>query len=110
MLLARDGDVIVGNGLFRGSIRERIAHRGEIALSVRKDYWGRGIGSALMEALIAFAKDEAGVEVLSLEVLTGNARAIALYRKFGFERYGTFRKFHKVRGEYRDADCMNLYL
>ena len=35
MLIALDGDVIIGYGVFTGFSRQRIAHRGEIAMSVR---------------------------------------------------------------------------
>ena len=62
-----------------------------------------------MERLIAFAR-EIGAEVVSLEVRSDNDRAIALYRKFGFETFGTYRKFFKFEDTYFDVDYMNLYL
>ena len=37
--------------------RRRLAHTGEIALSVRKKYWHIGVGSAIMETLIELAKE-----------------------------------------------------
>ena len=109
MLIALDGDMIVGNGVFTGFSRQRIAHRGEIAMSVRKDYWGQGIGSALMERLILFAK-QAGCAIISLEVRADNERAIHLYEKFGFQRYGLFSRFFCIDGQYWDAVCMSLQL
>lgn len=109
MLLAFDGGELVGNASINASSRPRFAHRRSIAISVRKDWWGRGIGSGLMERLIAFAK-ETGAEVISLEVRSDNARAIALYEKFGFKRFGTYERFFKFGDEYFDADYMNLYL
>jgi len=109
MLLAFDGNEIVGNASIHGSTRPRFSHRYELALTVRRSYWGQGIGSGLMERLIAFAK-EIGAEVVSLEVRSDNDRAIALYRKFGFEKFGTYRKFFKFGEAYFDADYMNLYL
>lgn len=109
MLLALDGDEIVGIGSIDCPRSARFAHRRGLALSVRKPWWGRGIGSALMERLISFAR-ESGAEIVSLEVRSDNERAKALYRKFGFVPFGTYRKFFKLGGAYFDADYMNLYL
>lgn len=109
MLLAFDGGEIVGNASIHGSSQPRFSHRYELAITVRKSHWGRGIGTALMERLIAFAR-EIGAEVISLEVRSDNDRAIALYKKFGFEIFGTYRKFFKFEDNYYDADYMNLYL
>lgn len=109
LLLALDGDEIVGNATIEGYGNPRFRHRCNLAISVRKSHWGQGIGSGLMERLIAFARG-IDAEVISLEVRSDNQRAMALYRKFGFEKFGTYRKFFKIDGEYFDADYMNLYL
>ncbi|MGN0025607.1 MAG: GNAT family N-acetyltransferase, partial [Clostridium sp.] len=37
--------------------RKRIEHNSEIAISVKKEYWGLGIGSAVMSELIEFARN-----------------------------------------------------
>ena len=108
-LLALDGDSIVGHSSIDGSSHPRFGHRCSLAISVRKSHWGRHIGSGLMERQIAFAR-EAGAEIIGLEVRSDNDRAIALYRKFGFEKYGSYPKFFKINGEYFDIDYMNLYL
>lgn len=109
MLVAYDGLVLVGTGQL-SSFSRRFAHRGELAVSVRKAWWGKGIGTRLMSALVDFAKNSAQVEVVSLEVRSDNKRAISLYRKFGFETFGVYRRFFKIDGAYFDADYMNLYL
>ena len=109
MLLALDGETIVANGCIEGYKNLRFRHRCNLAISVRKPYWGNGIGSEMMRRLIAFAK-ESGAEVISLEVRSDNKRAKALYRKFGFTRYGVYEKFFKLGDAYFGADCMNLFL
>ncbi len=63
-------------------------HRASIALSVLKDYWHLGIGSALMDAVIQTAYDM-GLRQLELEVYAANSRAISLYEKKGFQIIGT---------------------
>lgn len=89
--------------------RRRLAHTGEIALSVRKKYWHIGVGSAIMEMLIELAK-EAPLKNIELSVHAENERAIALYRRFGFEEIGRHRGKICVDGEYYDEILMDLHL
>lgn len=89
--------------------RRRMAHVGEIALSVRKRYWHIGVGSAIMEALIELAK-EASLKNVELGVYADNERAIALYKRFGFEEIGRHRGRMCVDGEYYDEILMDLHL
>lgn len=69
----------------RNKLKNR--HRASIGIALRKDYWGLGIGTAMFEAMIAIAK-EWDLMQLELEVVEGNDRAMALYRKMGFETTG----------------------
>jgi len=103
-----DGD-IVSIGSVQGSERPRIAHHGEIALSVSKSYWGQGVGTQMMEALIQFGKT-AGLELLHLGVRADNLGGVRLYEKVGFRTFGTFPKFFKINGEFFDKMLMALEL
>lgn len=110
MFVAKIDGKIVGTASFQGMERARMSHRGSVAVAVKKSEWGKGIGRKLLETVIAFAKDEAGAEILSLEVRSDNKRAIRLYESLGFERIGQFRGFFKIADELVDFDLMNLYL
>ncbi|CCQ95911.1 Acetyltransferase [[Clostridium] ultunense Esp] len=97
MYLGKIGEEIVSIGSLQGFInRTRIAHRGGLAISVKKKYWNQGIGTKMMEELITFAKDIAKLEVIELEVRIDNLSAIKLYEKLGFERIGVYKKFLKL--------------
>ena len=110
MIVAFDEGELIGTGAVSVvSGKPRFAHRREIAISVRKDYWGKGIGTGIMKVLMDFAR-KSGAEVLELEVRSDNEAAISLYKKFGFEKIGTNEKFFKINGEFFAADYMNLYL
>ncbi len=110
MIVAFDEGELIGTGAVSVvSGKPRFAHRKDIAISVRKDYWGKGIGTGIMKILMDFAR-KSGAEVLELEVRSDNEAAISLYKKFGFEKIGTNEKFFKINGEYFAADYMNLYL
>ena len=87
----------------------RMHHRAEFGISLKKAWWGCGAASALTERILAFAR-ESGVEQVNLEVRSDNKRAIALYERFGFRKLCTFPGFFKIRGELVDFDFMNLDL
>ncbi len=107
--LALEGEKIVGNAVVDGFGNPRFRHRCNLAITVLRDYWGRGIGTGLMERMLDFAR-QIGVELASLEVRSDNERAKALYRKFGFQSFGTFPRYFKINGQYFDVDCMTLEL
>ena len=109
-LVATDHSEIVGTAVLSCFTKPRLAHRAEISISVRKSMWGKHIGTRFMEQLIDFAKNISKTEILSLEVRSDNARAIALYKKFGFRKIGTFDGFMKIGENYVNCDIMALTL
>ena len=100
-----NGEIIGTASLNRKN--NRMCHRVEFGISLKKAWWGRGAASALMEAILVFAKEN-DFEQLNLEVRSDNARAIRLYEKYGFRKLCTFSHFFKINGEYVDFDLMNL--
>ena len=107
-VLAKANGEIIGTASLNRR-QNRMSHRAEFGISVKKAWWGCGAASALTEAILAFAKEN-GFEQLNLEVRSSNARAIHLYEKFGFRKLCTFPHFFKINGEYVDFDLMNLEL
>jgi len=78
---------------------KKLAHQCLLAIIVDERYRGKGVGTKLMEDLMALAKDRFKIELLHLEVYEGNP-AINLYRRLGFEPYGAQRHFIKDQGRY----------
>jgi RimJ/RimL family protein N-acetyltransferase len=101
-------DRIVGSLNFIGGSRERTKHKGEFGMSVLKDFWGLGIGSALLQSLIEWAKGS-GIRKIQLEVMADNERAINLYKKFGFKIEGRKEKAVFKNGEYTDILVMGRW-
>jgi putative acetyltransferase len=66
------------------------------------EYRAKGIGTRLMQATLAKAK-EFGLEKVELHVYSNNNAAIALYRKMGFEEEGLIKKYRKLDGGYTDC-------
>ena len=104
---AEDGTILGDASLERGA--RRMSHRGEFGISVVRSHWGEGIGTRLMEKIIAFARENS-FEIIDLEVRSDNDRAIHLYRKFGFRTLCTYPEFCKIGGEAVDYDLMVLRL
>jgi RimJ/RimL family protein N-acetyltransferase len=84
-------------------------HVADLGLMVAATHRRRGIGNALLEQAVAWAR-EAGVTKLELHVFPWNEPAIALYERFGFEREGLRRRHYRRDGEYVDAILMALHL
>jgi putative acetyltransferase len=100
-----DGEVVGVIGLHTSS-RPRVNHRGEIGMMVRDDWRGKGVGAALMRAVIDLADKWLNLIRIELTVFTDNESAIALYRKFGFDVEGTLRKYAFCDGKFMDAYAM----
>ena len=62
-------------------------------VAVRRDRQREGIGNFLMESLIRLAGQQ-GVDVIHLEVRSGNETAIRLYERSGFVRDGVRRNYY----------------
>jgi putative acetyltransferase len=84
----------------------RRRHAMTLGIGVAPGAQGRGVGSALMQALCDYADRWAQVLRLELTVFADNARAIALYRRFGFVEEGRHRGFALRDGRYVDALAM----
>ena len=55
----------------------------EVAIGVRGDHRGRGVGEAMLRRLVERGRDD-DLQALSLSVEKGNGRAIRLYERLGF--------------------------
>lgn len=108
-LLALEGDRIIGSLGFRAGKRERVAHTGEMAISVLQGYWGQGVGSALIVALLTWIRSaDTGIRKVNLLVREDNERAISLYRKLGFVKEGRQSRMFLIDGRFIHGIHMGL--
>lgn len=84
MIVCEVNGRLAGNCSLGMNSRRKTRHRGTIGIALISEFWGRGIGTVLMGELIALG-EQRGLMQLELQVFQGNERAIALYRKMGFE-------------------------
>lgn len=106
-LLAKAGETILGLISVQASAAYSFSHIGDVFLAVRQPYWGQGIGGILLDEVITWAQAGGLLRRLSLTVQVRNTRAVALYRKFGFEIEGTqARGVRTNEGEFLDVYAM----
>ncbi len=84
-------------------------HTVENSVYVREDRHGLGIGSALLTALIAAAR-EAGHHVMIAGIEAGNTPSIRLHERFGFQHAGTLPEVGTKFGRWLDLTLMRLPL
>src|SRR5437660_10481488 len=78
------GEQLVGTG----AIREKTPEIGEVKrMYLLAPYRGQGIGLALLEKAISFAREQ-GYQRLQLDTVAGLMQAIHLYERYGFQKIG----------------------
>jgi RimJ/RimL family protein N-acetyltransferase len=108
---AFDGERAVGlTGIFR---EERLQRRHKmyiVSVYVRPEHRGTGIGHALVQAAIDYARTVDGVSHVELSVSHDNTAAKALYATHGFISWGIEPHFKIVKGVAYDEENMSLRL
>jgi RimJ/RimL family protein N-acetyltransferase len=101
---------IIGNLSYMGGNRPRTKHMGDLGMTVLKSYWRQGIGSALLEYLIEWSKNNPIIRKINLQVKVDNKNAIKLYEKFNFKNEGRIERFFLINGEFFDVYSMGLLI
>lgn len=110
-LVAEEEGAVVGHAFLEPLPLAATAHVVRLTIAVHEGRQGRGVGRALMDALLGWARATARVEKVELQVRASNARAIALYRSLGFVEEG--RKTRRLKlgpGDYVDDVYMALWV
>jgi RimJ/RimL family protein N-acetyltransferase len=105
VFVADDEGLVVGRLSVARDQHPASRHVADLGLMVAATHRRRGIGTALLQAAVDWAR-QAGVRKLELHVFPYNTAAIKLYEQFGFVQEG-YRRGHYRRGdEYVDAILM----
>jgi putative acetyltransferase len=105
-LVAEIDKRVVGDLGLHTETSPRQRHVGRMGMVVHEDFQGKGVGTALMTAMVELADNWLGLRRIELHVYTDNAPAIHLYEKFGFVIEGTAREYAYRGGLYVDAYAM----
>jgi len=105
--VAEDEGVIVGRLSLARDQHPASAHVADLGLMVAMTHRRQGIGRALLETAVMWAR-EADIEKLELHVFPWNEAAIQLYERFGFEREGYRKQHYRRERDSVDAILMAL--
>lgn len=110
MILALDGDKIVGIGTINSSPKIKSRHCGELGIVVQQDYQGKGIGSQIIKQLIEWAKANKTTTRIQLDTRCDNELAVKLYKSFGFKEEGRLINTTLLNGTYYDLYVMGMMI
>lgn len=109
ILVAEDGNRLVGYLLVIGGTARRNRHSCYIVIGILKDCRGKGVGTLLFEELERWAFKH-NLHRIELTVVTRNEAGLYLYKKMGFEIEGTKKDSLFINGEYVDEYYMSKLL
>jgi L-amino acid N-acyltransferase YncA len=105
-VVARSGVELLGwAALSPWSRRQVYAGVAEISIYVAQQARGRGIGTALMAALIA-ESEQNGIWTLQAGIFPENEASVALHQRFGFRVVGVRERIGRMNGLWRDVILM----
>lgn len=84
----------------------RLRDSGTVGIMVHKDYQNKGVGTALMNALMDIANSWLMLVRVELTVFSDNEKAVHLYEKFGFVQEGVKRLAAIRNGKYENEILM----
>jgi ribosomal protein S18 acetylase RimI-like enzyme len=106
-----DKGQLVGLAGFRREEETKKRHKGVIwGMYVPNELRKQGIGKALLEAAVEYAKSLPGLESINLAVVLTNKEARLLFVSHGFQSYGMERNALKLHDRYFDQELMTLPL
>ena len=98
MMVAIVDGRVAGNAAINGTGPQRkIVHRCSLAIALYKEFWGLGLGTAMIEYLTELARGTGAWTQIDLEVVDGNDQAKRLYEKCGFIETG--RRHNALRSD-----------
>lgn len=106
LIVAEIDGTVIGYAGLHPNRSPRLAHSASLGITVADAFTGRGVGSALLAALIDLADNWYGLRRLELDVFCDNLAAIRLYERFGFVREGVKVKAGLCDGVYKDIVMM----
>jgi phosphinothricin acetyltransferase len=102
-LVARTNEGIVGWAALAPVSRRRVySGVAEITIYVESRHRGRGVGTALLSALIAMS-EKLGLWTLQAGVFPENEASVRLHAKLGFREVGRRERIGQMNGVWRDV-------
>ena len=102
-LVALTGERVAGwAALSPVSARKVYAGVAEVSVYVGAEFRGRGVGRALLEALVRESESE-GIWTLQAGIFPENVASVGLHKACGFREVGRRERVGQLRGRWRDT-------
>ncbi|MBI4737665.1 MAG: N-acetyltransferase [candidate division NC10 bacterium] len=105
----RDGRVVGWGSLNQFNPRKAYDFVADFSVYVERAWRGKGVGGALLRALIGRAK-QLGYHKMVLSAFPWNAAGMTLYQKYGFRTVGTYKEQGLLDGKWVDTIIMEKIL
>ncbi len=109
LVAERDGRVVGWGSLNQFNPRKAYDSVADFSVYVERAWRGKGVGSALLRALIARAK-QLGYHKMALSAFPWNQLGMALYQKYGFRTVGIYKEQGLLDGQWVDTIIMEKIL
>jgi RimJ/RimL family protein N-acetyltransferase len=100
LAIEMEDQVIGGCGLTIHSISDK---RAEIGYCIRREDWGKGVGTEVAAGLLNFGFVELKMHRIEAKCDPDNIASYKVMEKNGMRREGILREEKKIRGEWRDS-------
>ena len=95
-----DGGLVGGCGITIHSLMDKSA---EIGYCIRRDMWGKGVGTRVASTLIDYGFRELGMHRITAKCDTENHGSYRVMEKNGMQREGVLREEKYIKGVWRDS-------
>jgi L-amino acid N-acyltransferase YncA len=104
-----DGTIVGWGSLNHFNPRKAYDFVADFSVYIEREWRGKGVGSALLRALIARAK-QLGYHKMVLSAFPWNTAGMGLYEKYGFRTVGIYKEQGLLDGKWVDTIVMEKIL
>lgn len=82
--------------------------RAEISYDLAKSYWGKGLMTQAVQAILGFGFVQMGLNRIEATATPTNLASLNVLKKVGFKKEGTLREQKLLHGKFHDAVILSL--
>jgi len=86
----------------------KTAHRAEIGYDLDPAYWGQGIMTEALRAVLKHGFEKMGLNRIQVIIDSKNTRSLKLVHRLGFKKEGVLRQSSYFNGQFLDDVCFSL--
>lgn len=105
-IVLKDGNTLIGTCGYETWIKENF--RGELGYDLRQSYWGKGIMSEALRAVIQYGFETLELNRIEVTTRSDNKRSINMLYRLGFKKEGVIREAVYWEGTFYDQLLFSL--